>query len=470
MVTRTFITKTNTIVKDSYGNYGLYPIAMLNHGLITSRFLLYFDTDKIKTDISNYYLSTEGLTHTLKMYNAGSVDQRNFHKPIKSNDENELKHRATGFDVILFKLPKSWDRGCGFDDSKDFWLMGDAAVSTESCNWYYSKTGVQWPNEGIYTTEQLFREYDKFKNGENSIIIGEQHFEYGNENLDIDITRYVNKILDENERNYGLGIAFAPLIETEELRETFYTGFFTDETNTFYHPFVETRKDDAINDNRHSFYLGKENKLYLYANIGGSMRDLDELPKCTIDGNEYEVVHQTKGVYYAKVKLAKKDYDAEMILEDVWSNIKLDGDNLDDIEMEFVTLSMEMFAKVGKKPLQTLKTSVAVNGIRNDEKLNRDEIREISVDFRKPYTHHRDEVKGNVYYRLYTMDGDKEIPVIEWDNVNICNDYNYFIIDTGGLIPQKYRIDIKVNNGREIQVFKDELRFEIVSKFDRKRI
>jgi hypothetical protein len=68
------------------------------------------------------------------------------------------------------------------------------------------------------------------------------------------------------------------------------------------------------------------------------------------------------------------------------------------------------------------------------------------------------------------MDGGKEVPVIEWDNVNICNDYNYFIIDTGGLIPQKYRIDIKATNGREMQVFKDELRFEIVSEFDRKRI
>ena len=44
----------------------------------------------------------------------------------------------------------------------------------------------------------------KFLNGEESIIVGTQHFDYGNENLEIDITKYVNdtiillKELDKN--------------------------------------------------------------------------------------------------------------------------------------------------------------------------------------------------------------------------------------------------------------------------------
>ena len=470
MVTRTFIDKTNTILKDSYNNFGLYPVVMLNYGLITSRFLIYFDIENLRNEITENYITSEGIKHTLHMYNAGSVDQRNFNKPIPSKDQKTIKHRATSFDIILFKLPKPWDRGCGFDDSRDFWITGDGAVSTESCNWYYSKTGILWNTPGIYTEEELHTEYNKFKNGEESAIFAEQHFEYGNENLNVDITEYVNSLLDGSEENNGIGVAFSPLFETDDIDGTCYTGFFSDETNTFFHPFLETRNNDPIKDNRHSFYIGKENRLYLYSNIGGSMQDLDELPVCKVDDISYEVVHQTKGIYYAKVSLSKNDYEAEMILEDVWSNIKFDGESLDDVTMEFVTLPMNNFMKIGKKPLQAIKTSVVLNGIKHDEKINRDGIREISVDFRKPYTHRMDEINGDVYYRVYTMDGDKEIPVIEWDCVNLCNDYNYFNIDTKTLIPQKYRIDIKVENGKEIQIFKDELRFEIVNKFDRKRM
>ena len=46
--TKTYISKCNTIIKESYANTGLNPIMELNYGLMTTRGLLYFDHNKVK--------------------------------------------------------------------------------------------------------------------------------------------------------------------------------------------------------------------------------------------------------------------------------------------------------------------------------------------------------------------------------------------------------------------------------------
>ena len=464
MVTRTFLDKCTTILKDSTDNFGLYPVAMLNHGFVTSRFLIHFDIDNIKKLIEdNTYPDINKIKHTLKMFNCGSIDPKRFNEFITSIDKRGTKKRATSFDVIAFKVPKPWDRGVGFDNSSDVWFVGDSAVSTEGCNWYYSKSGINWDKEGIYDVEKLYDELNKFENGEDGIIITKTHFDYGNEDLELDITDYVNKLIEGTELNCGICLCFAPDTEVSEVEYTQYTGFFTDKTNTFYHPYVETRYSDSIMDNRDNFYIGKTNRLYLYSNIGGELQNLDEMPVCEIGINEYPVTHQTKGVYYADVKLTKNECEPEQILEDVWSNIKFGGEELDDVEMEFVTLPSENHFNIGKNALQATKISPTLNGINVDEKLNRGEIREVSVEFRKPYTHSKDNKAYKVYYRLYVKDGNREITVIDWDVVNMCHNYNYFMVDTNALLPQEYIIDIKVENNRETNLFKKELTFKIVN-------
>ena len=469
MITRTFLSKCNTIVSDTKDNFGLYPIGMLNHGLITSRILIYFDLENIKPLFDDgVYTNRSKVKHTLKMFNCGSVDPKRFHDLLISRDTHGIKKRATGFEVIAFKVPKPWERGDGFDDSTDKWLIGDAAISKGGSNWYNSKSGVKWDNEGIYTQDQLFHEYDKYKNGEESIIICSQDFNYGNENLSLDITDYINDCIDGKVNNRGICIAFSPVDETSDVDITQYIGFFTDRTNTYYQPVIETRYNDSINDDRYKFTIGKENRLYLYSDIGGEPKNLDELPVCTIDGKEFEVVHQTKGVYYANVTLEKDNYEADMIVEDIWSNIKYQGYNLDDVEMGFQTHAPESYFKIGKKATESLKISVTLNGIKDEEKLNRGEIREVSVGFLQPYMHRKAEITGNVYYKIYVMDGIKEVNVIDWDEINQCAGYSYFLIDTNGLVPQDYRVDIKVENGRETTLYKNELHFKIVNSFSEK--
>lgn len=470
MITRTFITKCNTIINGSTENFGLYPICMLNHGFIKSRVLISFDLDNIKS-LSDVINGDSGkVKHYLKMYNCGSLYPKRHDSILLSRDKNGIKKRANGFNIIAIKIPMQWERGDGFDDASDVWFTGDSAVSHEGSNWYYSKTGAKWENSGIYTDDELIEEYEKFKDGEKSIIVAEQHFTYGNEHMKLDITNYVSDIMSGNENNYGLCLAFAPTEENADVEYTQYVGFFSDKTNTFYHPVIETAYSDSISDDRNRFHIGKKNRLYLYSNIGGELKNLDETPICTIDGTECEVIHQSRGVYYANVKLSSPKYSEDMIIEDIWSNIKYDGDVLDDVCMEFVTLPSNTFFKVGKSVPEARKTTLVVNGIHNDEKLNRGEIREVSVDFMKPYSHKKEFLNGKAYYRLYVMDGTREVDVIEWDPINMCCDYNYFLVNTNELLPQEYHVDIKVDNGRESILHKHELIFKVINNSTNQRM
>ena len=90
--------------------------------------------------------------------------------------------------------------------------------------------------------------------------------------------------------NYGIGIAYSPMLELTNSEIENYTGFLTNKTNTFFEPFVETIYNDYILDDRANFALDKANRLYLYCNIGGDTENLDELPTCSVEGKEYEVI------------------------------------------------------------------------------------------------------------------------------------------------------------------------------------
>ena len=53
---------------DSEDNFGLHPIGMLNRGLIVSRALIKFDTDKISSRmLDGTYLNRNNLKHVLKL-------------------------------------------------------------------------------------------------------------------------------------------------------------------------------------------------------------------------------------------------------------------------------------------------------------------------------------------------------------------------------------------------------------------
>jgi hypothetical protein len=240
-------------------------------------------------------------------------------------------------------------------------------------------------------------------------------------------------------------------------------SFFNDNTNTFYHPYIEAEYKEYINDERDSIVYGKENKLYLYVSDNGNNINLDKIPTCTINDEIVDVKHASNGVYYAVFNPLKLNLEEDTIYYDKWSEIVLNEEKIDDVEMEFYVNPRSKKLLIGNNS-NTKKTIVpSIYGINNDEVINRGDIREVHVDFVKQYESNKKEIVDNCEYRLYVKDGDREIDIINYQPIERAFLNNFFILHTEDLIPNKYYVDIKIKYGRETAFYKNILRFKIVN-------
>ena len=480
MITRTYISKMDTIIRDSDINTSLNPVAELSYGSSVTRVLCYFDHKKIQKMVEDKtFADITKLKHTLKITNVGSIDFGQMKCKEWSSVTDDVKLRSTSFDLIFFLIPQEWDEGRGFDYKRDFFNQGlyrtngmniqdtSKLISTEGVNWYQAKNGYFWDEEGVFSNATLSVEYDNFssKLGSN-IIIGRQHFEVGNEDISLDITEIFNKFILNELPNYGLGIAYTPMTELLEEKEPIehYLGLFTNKTNTFFEPFVETQYNDIISDDRANFTLDKDNKLYLYCNIGGELDNLDEMPTCTVNGKEYEVHQFSKGIYYININISSNDFKAHTMLYDIWDNIKYHGVSFDAVEMDFTLYPNKLFFNFGNGIEQNQRVEPTIYGIQHSEKIKRGDIRKVNILSKIPYTKNKGMIVDKMYARVYIKDGNREVEIFPYEQVNKTFDENYFIIDTNVLIPQRYYIDIKVEYNRELIVSKELLQFDIVNE------
>jgi len=495
MVYKTYLSKVNTIISGSKLNTGLNPIAELVYGKenVVTRILLYFDHNKVKELINNgTMVNMEKMKHVLHITNAGSIDFTQLHQCETSSINDNKKIRATSFDIIFFLIPNEWDRGKGFDYSTNFLNIDfytrkpvdqNRLISKDGCNWFQRMNGLDWETPGIYSNDKLSEEYDKFAAGEESIVIGRQHFDVGNENINFDITEVFNKFLTGEYENYGIGMAFSPLLEQSESEYENYIAFLTDKTNTFFEPFVETRYDDVVSDDRSNFVLGKRNRLYLYCTVGDHLEDLSLNPTVTIRNGDGEIIRdatgremtwimskrQSKGVYYIDLKLSRSDFEPDTMLYDTWTNIQYQGTLLDDVELDFVIKQSSNFFNIGNSLSTTdITFNPVIYGIKEKEQIKRGDIRKLVIQAKPSYTNNTAQLIDTMDLRLYVKDGTREIDVFEWDRVNKANLENFYMVDTNILIPQRYFVDIRIKYGMNSIIHHDVLSFDIVDDLNNK--
>jgi len=487
MVYKTYISKFNTIISNSKLNTGINPISELvyGHDNIVSRALLYFDHTQVKKLMDDGIMpNMSKMKHVLHITNAGSIDFTQLHQKETSSINDNKKIRATSFDIIFFLIPKPWDRGKGFDYSTSYFNVDfysktvvdpNRLISTDGSNWFQRMNGLPWDEEGIYTNDTLSKEYDKFSANEDSIIVCRQHFDIGNENISIDITDTFNKFLTGELENYGIAMAYSPLLEVTDSEYENYIGFLTDKTNTFFEPFVETRYSDVVMDDRSNFVLNKDNKLYLYCTIGDTLQDLDNNPTVTIKNGDDEVIMElesqkhTRGIYYVDLKLSKGDFEADTMLYDTWGNISYQGTKLDDVELDFVLKDTPNFFNIGNSLSTTNATfTPSITGIKEKEQIKRGDVRKMIISAKPNYTINTTQLVDNIDIRLYVRDGTREIDVIEWDSINRAFSENFYILDTNILIPQRYYVDIRITYGMNSIIHHDILLFDIVDDLNNK--
>jgi hypothetical protein len=467
MVIRTYFDKNNTIIENQYTNTGLNPITELLYGgkqtaqtnNVYTRFLLHFDLTSLIDEYNNGNLGNlSQITHKIKMTNTQA-----FEADLKGKMTFDDKRRASSFDLVIWKLNQDWDEGNGYD-YKCFNVLNssgcEAYVETYS-NWFYSKNFTTWSQNGTYSGNT------------SGITITTQHFDHGNENLEMDITSVVNNMITGGTQNYGFAIAFSNTYEKTETTELNYVGFFTRHTQTYYEPYLETNHQSYILDDRNLFYTDKTNRLYLYTNLGNNPTNLDNKPSVTIldnDGNIFlsispsGVTRQFQGVYYVEFSVPSSGYTDCVTFQDVWSNIRINGLSRPNVTLEFALKEGNEYFNFGDADGEPKQYGFSMSGIKREEKIKRGDIRKVLVSARIPYTVDRKQVIDGLKYRLYVKQGTAEVNVIDWDDVNRTNNQNYFLLDTSWMIPNTYYLDLKLYSNQEVKDYPEVMKFYIVNQ------
>ena len=479
-----YFNRNNTIVYNSYVNTGRNPVVQLYYGdggLSTpvgySRFIFDLDLSLLKEKLSTGIISTEcgnNMKHILKMTNTSY-----FSKDLLNTSMPDGSLRATSFDLILFRIPPKnydvnqpqyWDEGVGYDYYNIPEQLGyNKEYSVRPSNWFQTTTLDNWGQPGIY---------DNTNGGTFPFsaltIVDIQHFEFGNENIEFDMTQEINNLLIGGIVNpVGWGIAYLPGVENlTGTTGSYSVGFFTRHTQTFYEPYLETTYDDLIIDNRNSFSLGKVNKLYLYIYEDGDFKNLDYSPKVTIsDSSGMPIVGlvnlqsclRTKGVYEITIP-ALIGYKTPCMFTDTWSDIKLNGFSLPNQINEFTLYPIKKSIQIGTNTNDPSQYGFNYYGIKQNEKIINSDIRKVGVIIKEAYTTNKQLPNIDGKYRIYVREGQTEVAVQDWTELNRTPNEYYFIFDTRDKIPNEYYIDIQVTTSGQVNTYKRQIKFQIVNE------
>jgi len=437
------------------------------NGEIT-RFIFDVDfTELINRIDDGKLIPNAGMRHILHLTNTISYADQYLSKKSYSDTID----RATSFDLELFNVNEDWDEGSGYD-----FLYDDGTLTpnlpVQASNWEDRKTDVLWSVAGAYesgTTE----------------IIGSQRFEKGNENIDIDITDYVNQrlfgtgytgttgttgVTAYTGTSFGLGIKFPDEFEEQltEFRQA--VAFHTNNTNTWYEPYIETIVDDTISDDRNYFYLDKDNDLYLYVNVGGIEQNItvnnvniyDEEDNLidTLTGNS--ITNVSEGVYKITLNIDSDYYPDAVLFRDEW-NLTINGRDTQHSNKFYLISQDKYYGFDQSNDIEFDNYFFYFWGIGEGENISAGNMRKIKLTIKELYPNQNNFLPLDIEYRLFTTAGSKyELDVIPFTKVNRTSNGYYFNLDTSWLIPQTYKLQIRMKNGNYYEN-KQTLSFTVVS-------
>ncbi len=452
---RSYFEKNNTILKDLYVNTSKNPSTEIFYGNGFSKFIFKIDLTDLQNKINNGDLIiTTGTTHTLHLTNCIFGNET-----FKGAHRGTARERATSFDLILFRIDQFWDEGVGFDyeDSGNEMSTNNKSFVQRPSNWYFRTTTDEWTIPGIYST--------------GTTIIETIHFDNGNENIDVDITSYINDVLEGNIQNNGLGLAFSIPYGNLSTDIEKSVSFFTKYTQTFFEPYLDSSFEDRIVDNRYDFIEKTNQNLYLYVSKNGNYINLDELPIVNIlDTSNNPIMnlvnltseHVRKGVYKITFGIDGTLCDGKRFFYDNWTNLILDGVNLSDVKQKFIPKKLSSSIMMGENNTSFERFKVQFYGIQQNEKIIRGDIRKVVVNFRS-IDNPLNTILSESYYRLFIKEGSTNVIVHDWTLMDVSNE-NFFMMDTTNYIPREYFMEIKGKHNNEEIHYNEYIKFEILSE------
>lgn len=471
-VFRSYFSKNDTLIDGNLTNNSQNPVTEVSYGTLNkrpSRFIFDIDFDNLCQRIQEGFINPNRMVkHVLHMTN--TIKYAPEYRGRKSYSL-EIE-RAASFNLDLFNVSEDWDEGSGYDfiyDDKPFAYIDEPrpTLLEQASNWYYRKTDVPWTFSG-----------GSYQSGVTKIL-GTQRFEDGSENIEIDITDYVNGRLGLSGvtgttgftgTTFGLGLKFSDDLESLETIYRQAVAFHARDTHTFYEPYVETIIDDTIVDDRNYFYLDKDNDLYLYVNIGNESQDIvvnnveiydyeDELVDI-ISGDS--IVNVSKGVYKITINVPSEFYPDAVLFTDKW-NVSINGKTFEHENQFYLISQNKYFTFDQTNQIDLGNYSFYFWGVEQQEKIIAGDIRKVRLTVKELYPNQDNFLPLDVEYRLFVTVGEKyEIDVIPFTPVNRTSKGHEFNLDTSWLIPQDYCLELRLKNGNYYEN-KKCMKFTVIS-------
>ena len=451
---RSYFSKNNTIIKNSQVNTAKNPNTEIFYGSGFSKFIFQIDLSGLQNRINNGDFVLNGNTrHFLHLANTIFGDEG-----LKGQKRGTGRQRTSSFDLTVFRIPEFWDEGVGYDYEEVYdYTTGNVTFDVRPSNWESRTTLDQWGEAGIYAIS--------------GDTITKIHFDNGDENINVDITDYINSVLSNNVIDYGIGLAFdTPYMDvTNEIDQS--VAFFTKYTQTFFEPYLETIFNDTIDDNRENFFIDAERNLYLYVNYMDNAYDLDELPTVDMLDSNMTIIGSLsgltttkvrKGVYKVTFGLSGQICDGKRFYYDKWCNLKINQKSLSCVTQKFIPKPFASFFDIGINQTELNRYAIQFFGVSLNEKIKRGTKRKIVTTF-KSINSTKSELLNEVYYRIYVKEGKTQVNVFDWTKMDRTNE-NSFILDTDFMIPREYWIEIKGRIFSEDIFYRDEIKFEIISE------
>ena len=219
-----------------------------------------------------------------KQFDEGEVDiaDETFKATLKLHDVYGGQTTPNNFRVIVFPLTKEFDEGSGYDIGN----FSDLDATNYITASYTNGTVIDWSLPGAMKSGSLSdaSTIDVITSGTLDANIGneslcfEQFFESGEEDLSIDVTKFVSASLKNLIPNKGLLIAFSGSHEKDS-KSYFVKRFASrNSANTSIRPKLIIEFDDAILDNHQNFVFDYTGSLYLSNQVRGVLKNAKSGP------------------------------------------------------------------------------------------------------------------------------------------------------------------------------------------------
>jgi hypothetical protein len=443
---RIYPEKSNTIASGFFRNFnsGFNPAALLWYGGAGSRnsiskHLLQFNLSELEEKINSKEINMDFISSIrLRMKNVipdGKLLDYDFEIDRR---ENKV---ASSFDLITFPINKFWDQGRGYD------LLGQQYLKTSKgdtnlvgfSNFLSATSTDLWDEPGIFIDPTTAVTY-----------YSTQHFDKGDEDLDMDVTNIVMNWLSGGSINNGLAISYTRDFELFTGDTRFLSRFFTEKTNTGFKPFLEVLYDNQIiRDERLEVANNRTSRLFLSLYSGNTSTNYFSASTVTIKTSNNQVLlsgltpqHLQKGFYYVDVLLTGTTKGQR--LKDTWEGITFNpGFDKQNYENTFQCIGNYY----NNNPKEINDYVVDLYGIDNNSIINKGEVLRLYAQTRTAYS----TVDVNSYYGLeYRLIQNEVTEVIPWSKFNtivINNSIKHFVdIDSTWLLDnQNYKIEIRID-------------------------